>query len=141
VTYKDYKKSLSTPVKEERSSSVSNPSPHYRLSRLVDYSPDVKVNFENIHGTDSDGTIILKGKTMVKVDLEKEDKGIFQNQQFEICFFLNHEFYAEDEAGYTPFNWVWDLSNVSEGEHVFTVNLSSFKDQIGVFSRKIRIVK
>jgi len=46
-----------------------------------------------------------------------------------------------DETGYTPFNWVWDLSNVKEGEHLLTVNVSSFKDQIGVLSRKVRVVK
>lgn len=85
--------------------------------------------------------LFLKGKTLVKVVLNEEDKVIFQNQQFEIVFFLDNEFYAEDEAGYTPFNWVWDLLNVEEGEHVLTVNLSSFKDQIGVMSRKVRVIK
>ena len=90
---------------------------------------------------DRRNTDLLKDKTLVKVELDEEDKVIFQNQQFEICFFLDHEFYAEDEAGYTPFNWVWDLSNVEEGEHVLTVNLSSFKDQIGIKSQKVRVVK
>ncbi len=143
MTYRDYKKSHTAkrPGKIERASSVSKISPHYRLPRTVDYSPDVKIDFINTQGTDSDGTIILKGKTMVKVELDEQDKIIFQNQQFEIVFFLDNEFYAEDEAGYTPFNWVWDLSNVEEGEHLLTVNISSFKDQIGILSRKVRIIK
>ncbi len=143
--YKEYKKSFTSkrPVKIERyrSVSVSKLSPHYKLPRTMDYSPELKVEFINKKGTDSDGTIILREKTLVKVALNEEDKVIFQNQQFEIVFFLDNEFYAEDEAGYTPFNWVWDLSNVEEGEHVLTVNLSSFKDQIGVLSRKVRVVK
>lgn len=143
LTYREYKKSITSErlVKIERASSISNLSPHYRLSRTIDYSPHVKIDFMNTQGTDSDGAAILKDKTLVKVELDEEDKVIFQNQQFEICFFLDHEFYAEDEAGYTPFNWVWDISNVEEGEHVLTVNLSSFKDQIGIKSQKVRVVK
>lgn len=143
VTYRDYKKSIAAerPVKAKRSSSIQKVSHHYTLARSVDYSPNVKMTLVNAQGADSNGTTILKEKILVKVELDEEDKLIFQNQQFEICFFLDHEFYAEDEAGYTPFNWVWDLSNVEEGEHLLTVNISGFKDQIGVLSRKVRVVK
>jgi hypothetical protein len=99
------------------------------------------MDFTNTQGADDDGNTILKGKTLVKVELDEKDKVLFTNQQFEIVFFLDNEFYAEDEAGYTPFNWVWDMSNVAEGEHLFTVNLSSFKDQIGIMSQKVMVVK
>ena len=83
----------------------------------------------------------LNKKTMVKVTLDEKDKAIFQKHQFEICFFLDNKFYAEDETGYTPFNWVWDLSNVEEGEHLLTINISSFQDQIGLLSKKVKVVK
>jgi len=143
LTYRDYKKSIAVerPVKIKRPSSVQRVSPHFCLPRTVDYSPSLRVTFVNTQGTDSDGAAILRGKTLVKVELDEQDKLIFQNQQFEICFFLDYEFYAEDEAGYTPFNWVWDLSSVEEGEHVLTVNISGFKDQIGVLNRKVTVVK
>jgi len=143
VGYRDYKKSLAAgrPVKPKRATSVERVSHHYGLPRTVDYSPDLQLSFSNMEGEDEDGVPTLRRKTLVRVELDEEDKLIFQNQQFEICFFLNHEFYAEDEAGYTPFNWVWDLTNVAEGEHLFTVNLSGFKDQIGVLSRKVKVVR
>ena len=142
-TYRDYKKTLAAqrPIKVKRPSSVQKVSPHYHLPRTLDYSPTLNVTFVNHKGTDSDGATIISDKTLVKVELDEQDKLIFQNQQFEICFFLNGEFYAEDEAGYTPFNWVWDLSNVDKGEHVLTVNISGFKDQIGVLSRKVKVLK
>ncbi len=143
LTYLDYKGSVASerPMKTKRASSVQKVSPHYQLPRTIDHSPNLKVSFVNAEGTDEDGTIVLKGKTLVKVELDDEDKLVFQNQQFEICFFLDHQFYAEDEAGYTPFNWVWDLSNVEEGKYLLTVNISGFKDQIGVLSRRVRVVK
>ncbi|MEA1901613.1 MAG: FlgD immunoglobulin-like domain containing protein [Thermodesulfobacteriota bacterium] len=141
-TYRDYKKSTAErSVKIKRPSAVQKVSHHYGLPRTMDYSPNVNMTFVNAQGVDSDGVTVLNDKTLVKVELDEQDKLIFQNQQFEICFFLNGEFYAEDEAGYTPFNWVWDLSSVEEGEHVLTVNISGFKDQIGVLSRKVKVVK
>jgi hypothetical protein len=78
---------------------------------------------------------------LVKVELDERDKIIFANEQYEVAFFLDTEFYAEEEVGYSPYNWVWDLSQVEEGEHVLTVNLSSFKDQIGILSKKVRVIK
>ena len=143
LTFRNYKKSVAArrAVKPKRASAVEKVSHHYRLPRTMDYSPDVQMTFSNIQGEEGDGIPILRRKTLVRVDLDEEDKLIFQNQQFEICFFLDHEFYAEDEAGYTPFNWVWDLTNVAEGEHLLTVNLSGFKDQIGVLSRKVKVVR
>ena len=143
LTYKEYKQSNVTqrPLKEKRDTTISRPSPHYRLSRLIDYSPHLAISFVNVKAKDSNDIPILSEKALVKVDLTEADKRIFQNQQFEICFFLDYKFYAEDEAGYIPFNWVWDLTDVKEGEHLLTVNLSTFKDQIGVFSQKIRVEK
>ena len=143
ITYRSYKNDLAKemPIKKDRPGRVQSVSPHYRIPRTADYSPDVKMTFKNTKGTDEEGIPVLTGKTLVKVELDEQDRLFFQNQQFEICFFLDNEFYAEDEAGYTPFNWVWNLSNVSEGEHLLTVNLSGFKDQIGVLTRKVRVVK
>jgi hypothetical protein len=143
LNFRDYKKTIakSRPLKPERPSSIQKLSHHYRLPRTEDYSPEVQMTLVNAKGTDDKDNVILENKTIVKVDLDKKDRQIFQNQQFEIVFFLDYEFYAEDEAGYTPFNWVWDLSNVEEGEHLLTVNVSSFKDQIGVLSRKVKVIK
>ncbi|MBU1053433.1 MAG: hypothetical protein KKC46_06340 [Proteobacteria bacterium] len=131
-------KRLQKPV---RPTSVLRRSHHYNILRTIDYCPEIKVEFANVKGTEGNGIPVIQGKTMVKVMLDEKDKIIFQNFQFEICFFLDHKFYAEDETGYTPFNWVWDLSNVEEGEHLLTVNISSFKDQIGMISKKVKVVK
>lgn len=141
--FRNYKNTvaLKRPLKPKRPTSISRLSHHYKIPRTIDYSPELTIELTNVQGKDNKGLPILRGKTLVKVALNEKDKAIFQNHQFEICFFLDHEFYAEDEAGYTPFNWVWDLSNVEEGEHLLTVNISSFKDQIGVLSRKVRVVK
>jgi hypothetical protein len=142
-SYLEYKKSSTADAiqKPQRDRSVENQSHHFSLARTMDYSPGLTLNFSNAKEMDENGIPILRSKALVSVDLVEKDKPVFKEQQFEICFFLDHAFYAEDETGYTPFNWVWDLNNVKEGEYLLTVNISSFKDQVGVISRKVKVVK
>ncbi len=144
VSYREYR-SVNIPrfVKEKRprKDRPDKLSPHYELSRLDDYAPKITMTFPQAEEESSNEIPVIKGKTLVRVELDKDEKEFFTNQQYEVAFFLDKVFYAEEEVGYSPYNWVWDLSNVKEGEHVLTVNLSSFKDQIGILSRKVRVVK
>jgi hypothetical protein len=145
TTYREYKKSLiaNRQLKPKRARSIDQGRISYHFSQLRtnDYSPKVRMSFPHAIDLDSDGIPILKDKTIVRVELAEEDKTYFTEQKYEICFFLDTEFYAEEEVGYSPFNWTWNLQDVEEGEHILTVNLSSFKDQIGVLSKKIKVIK
>ena len=49
-----------------------------------------------------------------------------------------NELLAKAERGYLPLTWRWDLRNLAPGEHVLTVNISSFAGQVGVRSVRIR---
>jgi len=143
LDYKAYKKSLRQPstAKDRPIRTGVLLSPHYSLPRTVDYSPKLNMGFSEVQKYEQENIPVLRGKTLVKVDIDELDKSFFVDQQYEITFFLDNEFYAEQEVGYAPFNWVWDLTDVSEGEHVLTVNMSGFKDQIGVLSKKIIVAK
>lgn len=140
--YREHKRQQGEDVtlKPDRGVLQENVSHHYRLPRKIDHAPGLTVGFSNTVEGQS-GVVNLKDKSIVHVDLVDVDKEIFKNQQFEIAFFLDHAFYAEDEVGYTPFNWVWDLSEVEIGEHLLTVNVSGFRDQVGVLSRRVMVVK
>lgn len=140
-SYLDYKQGLKRPGKknwvafEDCSRDVSM---HFTLPRRLDRSPELKMSFPNKAGSQK-GVPVLQGKSVVHVALNKEAKPYFQEMKYEICFFLDQEFYAEEETGYSPYNWIWDTSQVEPGTYVLTVNLSSFKDQIGVLSKRVKI--
>jgi hypothetical protein len=143
VSYRAYKQSLKQkgPAKNRPDRAGVLLSPHYSLPRTADYSPRLKMDFSDIQTYEQGDVPVLRAKTLIKVDIDELDKSFFVNQQYEITFFLDNEFYAEQEVGYAPFNWVWDLSDVNEGEHLVTVNMSGFKDQIGVLSKRVIVVK
>jgi len=81
-----------------------------------------------------------RGEIAVRIDVDTSDKGLLLADQFEVIFFVDNVFFAEAERGHLPFNWPWELQQLPPGEHVLTVNISSFKGQVGVASRKMRVV-
>jgi hypothetical protein len=145
ATYLEYKKGVRRTKKEERpwlGGDEKKRSRHFELPRAQDRSPELVMTFPQRRNPDEPGTIPeLQGKTVVHVELDEASKRHFQDTKFEIVFFLDGEFYAEEEVGYSPYNWVWDTSQAKEGEYVLTVNLSGFQDQIGILSRKVKVVK
>lgn len=144
VSYFAYKESLKRPKKKEYPNSKEaerNLSRHYLMPRAMDRSPAVVMTFSNKVGLEGGTIPILKGKTLVHVELDEKSKPYFREMKYEICFFLNGEFYAEEETGYSPYNWLWDTSQVKPGTYILTANLSSFKDQIGILSKKVKVVK
>lgn len=146
LTYVAYKEGTAKlrPVKKKRLRCAGPDirlSPHWGLSIIHDRPPNFKVSLPKTTMFDKDGSPILKGKTLVHVALDEKERKFFQDIQYEICFFLDGEYYVEEEAGYSPYNWVWDTKHVKEGEHILTVNIGSFKDQVGVLSKKVKVVK
>jgi hypothetical protein len=89
---------------------------------------------------DKNGTPQLSGKALVKIEIDARDFH-FMDEQYEITFFIDNEYYAEQELGYVPFNWLWNLSDVKPGEHILTVNVSSYRNRIGVRSMRVKVGK
>jgi flagellar hook assembly protein FlgD len=142
-TYRDYKLGRGKGV-GQRPQRVRQPDADLRLrpENLVPpawaRAPRVLMTFPSIPG---DGVPTVKDLIDVRVDVDQSDKPLLLRDQFEIIFFVNNVFFAEAERGHLPFNWRWELKQLPPGEHTLTVNIASFKGQVGVLSRKVRVVK
>jgi hypothetical protein len=102
------------------------------------HAPRVLMTFPNADG----GPLAeVRGSAEVRIDVEPGDRDRLVQEQFEVMFYVDTVFFAEAERGYLPYTWRWELAQVPAGEHVLTVNISSFKGQVGVASRKVRVVK
>lgn len=113
-------------------------SPHYDRSRLLDEAVDILLTFPEAQI--DEGVALLSGASaLIKVDISEDNREAFSEEPFEISFFLDGEYYSEEEIGHIPYNWLWNLDIVDEGEHVLTVNVSSFRDIIGIRSHIIRV--
>lgn len=113
---------------------VTAPAP---LSTML--SPELKVSFPMTEKFTPEGLPVLRGKALVRIEVKNPI--LVSQTQYELIFFIDGAFHSEEPLGITPYNWVWNLSNVEKGEHLLTVNLVSFNDQYAAFSQRIQVTK
>jgi hypothetical protein len=131
------------PMKEQRPmANARRLSPHFLKPRSTDHAFKVRLTFPELEkgGTRVDVPSV-RDRLLVRVEVPEADKAVLRNQQYEIIFSLDTAFHAEEERGYLPFNFPLDTRKLAAGEHTMTVNIITFGDQIGIGSRKIRVVK
>lgn len=101
-------------------------------------APQVTMTFPKVAGGGT-GVPAVREAVDVRIEVDPADRDLLQRDQFEVIFFVDNVFFAEAERGYLPFNWRWELAQLPPGEHILTVNIASFKGQVGVASRKVRV--
>ncbi|MCB1764653.1 MAG: hypothetical protein KDJ22_01145 [Candidatus Competibacteraceae bacterium] len=145
-SYRDYKlgRAKDHPQKPDRPRQ-QDPNVQLRPENLVPpawaRAPQVRMSFPELGETVEDAVPAIQEAVAVRVDVDPTDRDRLLNDQFEIIFFVDQVFFAEAERGYLPLNWRWELQQIPPGEHVLTVNISSFKGQVGVASRKVQVVQ
>jgi hypothetical protein len=87
------------------------------------------------------GVPTIKESAPFRIAVADQDKDVLAGQQFELMMHVNTGFLLEEERGYLPFTSQLEVKPLPAGEHIFTINIITFGDQIGVGSRKIRVVK
>ncbi len=139
-TYREYKlgRGKDRPQKPERPSD-DEAGQRFRPDALVPpawaRAPRVEMTFPDIPEAGAVPTV--KRAVNVRIDVAEEDKPRLMEDQFEVLLFVDGQFFAEAERGYLPLNWKWELNQFPPGERILTVNISSFRGQVGVKSRKI----
>ena len=142
--YREYKRNLKTPrpTKEQRPMmNVRKLSPHFLKSRLTDRAFKVLLSFPELDKPGSSEIPNAKEKLLVRIDVPDQDREVPLTQQYEIIIFVDSVFYAEEERGHLPFNYPLELTSFPPGEHVLSVNVITFGDQIGIGSRKFTVTK
>jgi flagellar hook assembly protein FlgD len=146
TTFRDYKKQVAgkRPLKEDRPIANNRKiSPHFLKSRVTDRAFKVNLAFPDFDKEDARAQTVptVKGDGLLRVSVADLDKEVLAGQQFEIMLHVDTAFLLEEERGYLPFTTRLDVKSLPPGDHVLSINLITFGDQIGVGSRKIRVVK
>lgn len=77
---------------------------------------------------------ILEKPSAVVVNVPQHQRWILERGLFEVGFFIDKQFIAEEEQGYLPFYWKLDPAGLKPGKHILTVNISGFEGQIALAS-------
>lgn len=116
-------------------------SPHFLKDRTTDRGFRVRITFPGAGKDDAAPIPTVKDRLLVNVEVDPKDREVIAGQQLELIFFANLQFHSEEERGYLPFRYPMDVSTLPPGEHILTVNVVTFGDQVGIGSRKFRIAK
>lgn len=84
-------------------------SPHYYSPRSYDAVPDVSLTLPSNLSKSANGftQVILNSPVSVKADIAEQDRWMMKQSLYEVAFFIDHEFVAEEEQGYVPLTWQW----------------------------------
>ena len=111
----------------------------YYMPYHMNKSPDVQVELLGNFQQSDDGIPQIDGFVDIRVSMDEASQQAMQGSRYEIGFFINNSFISEEEQGYVPLIWRWKPNNLSPGKHVLTVNVSSFRGQVGVSSLEFTI--
>lgn len=140
LSYKDYRQSKQWPLVKpqsekkqlERGGRPVRPEYYLPLAQLK--SPGFSVDTKNIKGSESKTKFGQFEEVLSLVNIAKEDEFYLDQSQYEISFFVDYHFIAEEEHGYVPFKWRWSPGRygIKPGTHILTVTVSSYNGQVTV---------
>lgn len=101
---------------------------------LQQKSPRISVNLLDKTSRQPVSNITGFAEVLTEVKLHELDEIYLDQQRYEITFFVDNEFVAEEEQGFVPFTWRWSPGRfgIKPGEHILTVNVSGYNGQVGV---------
>ena len=137
--FKDQKLSCNTLPKEkqllEREGKAI--SKHAYTCRIKDRDPRLYLAMPKKEHKEQNLSVLINGKsTLIKVSMHPEDEAMLEKAKYEVSFFVDFEFTSEEELGFMPISWNFVPNGISQGEHILTVNVSSFTGQVGLKSYK-----
>ena len=76
----------------------------------------------------------LSQPSVLRVNADKDSEWLLDESLYEVGFFVDGVFVAEEEQGYLPMSWRLDPKRYGSGRHTLTVNISGFDGRVGVGS-------
>lgn len=142
-TAKHWKDTVIAPEKMQLNRNGVAVSQHYYAPRAFDVVPAVALTLPSELPKSRAGLpkIKLNAPVQVKTDIAEQDRWMMKQSLYEVAFFVDHEFVAEEEQGYVPLTWQWSPQQLKPGKHLLTVNISGFSGKVGVASLFFEVSK
>ncbi len=110
---------------------------HWQHPRDRCYDPAIQLSLVQQRERRADGLPVIKGAVTVSMSIAEPDQLFMYDQRFEVVFYVDFIFAYEEELGYTPFNWQWNLQGVNEGVHYITAMLRGYEGHFGTTTLKV----
>lgn len=148
-TYRAYRESQKLPLREvgrvdrllDRDGKVIRP--EFYSPVLKQKSPRIDVSMLEDGSRKTIASIKGLDELITEVKVHPLDEVYLDQERYEISFFVDNEFIAEEEQGFVPYTWRWSPGRmgIKPGKHVMTVNVSGYNGQVGVRNIAFEIVE
>ena len=127
------------PVHEKYFQTPAAPKPdlHATHARQGCHEPRFSVSFPDVSAGSNAPITPKNGRLAARVLLDPRDHKALVENLFEIVFYIDGVFFFEDSNASDPFGCTLDLTRVSKGQHVLSVQVMDFEDHAA--SRSFRI--
>jgi hypothetical protein len=97
---------------------------HYYFPRSQDAIPEITLTLPKKLAHSTAGLPVVKNEqpVLIRVDIPPEDRWLMNESLYEVGFFLDKAFLAEEEQGYVPISFLWRPKALSPGTHLLSVN-------------------
>lgn len=114
---------------------------HYYFPRTQDAIPEVILTLpDGLPRSEAGLPLLSNGQpVMIRADIPEQDRWLMNESLYEVGFFLDKAFLAEEEQGYVPIGFLWRPQGLDPGKHLLSVNLSGFSGKVGVASLQFEI--
>lgn len=97
----------------------------------------VKLSLPEGHKTNEQGVPIVTGSVPLMLDVDDGYREIALNRRSETVFYVDGQFFFENEVGFLPMTWLLDTTHMNDGEHFVTVNVRGYEGNFGLATRKV----
>ncbi|BBO68608.1 hypothetical protein DSCA_25380 [Desulfosarcina alkanivorans] len=88
----------------------------------------------------ADGIPIIEGQAELQVFAGKDvNLRQLEREKFELYIFVDGKMLIESPHPSLPASQTIDTTTISNGDRIFTINLRTFEDHLGIFSFKVRV--
>ena len=106
----------------------------------IKHEPRIDVHFTGDYVQKKNMTVI-NGDIGLKITVHEQDRIIFEKNRFELIIYIDTVFLFEDESAIIPYVYNLEVDDLSEGEHIVTINLLCYDFNCGVVTKKILLKK
>lgn len=110
-----------------------------RPERRRDFPVELILAGSAISGAPTSQAEVVTGKQRIEISMSDRDLSMLMDEGFEAVFFIDGRREFEAEVAFFPIVWDLDTANLTEGEHLLTVNLRGFEGHFGIASRAIQV--
>jgi len=90
------------------------------------FEPSIQLNMIGVQDQPTIGLPKVSGTVRFEVNVPFEDRWVLDSGMYEIVYFIDYQFIAEEEQGFVPFVFEYNMNTLTPGRHIITAQITGY---------------